>query len=194
MIPTWAKRNSLYPRARVSMLSILSRPRFYSPMSAFAMCDSPEAQPSGVDSVRVVRREGGCAIWETPLGEIATMDTECADHIAFLVAEVKRAVYSSDQITMPQDAVVLDVGANIGLFTREALRHGAKRVISVELCLGIEALRTMWLRILLLGGYRWWHPAHGMSGTLCHFSLTRNGPGGALVWMRTPRGSLHTFR
>ena len=75
----------------------------------------------------------------TPLGEIATMDTECADHIAFLVAEVKRAVYSSDQITMPQDAVVLDVGANIGLFTREALRHGAKRDISVDFMPGNQA-------------------------------------------------------
>jgi FkbM family methyltransferase len=142
MIPAWIKVNSLYPRARVSMLSILSRPRFYSPMSAFAMCRSQGSRSSGVDSVRMVRHEGSCVIWETPLGEIATMATECAEHIAFLVAEFKRDVYLSEQVTVSQDAVVLDVGANIGLFTRQALRNGAKRVISIEPVPGNrEALR-----------------------------------------------------
>src|SRR5216683_2782304 len=84
------------------------------------------------DEIRIVRQEGGLSIWRTPLGKLATVDTEIKDHIAFLVAEFQRNVYLSGPVQVGRSALVLDVGANIGLFTQQAIRAGARRVICVE--------------------------------------------------------------
>jgi len=84
------------------------------------------------DEIRIVRQESGLSIWRTPLGKLATADTEIKDHIAFLVAEFQRNVYLSGPIQVGPSALVLDVGANIGLFTQQAIRAGARLVICVE--------------------------------------------------------------
>jgi FkbM family methyltransferase len=60
------------------------------------------------------------------------MDTESAEHITFLLAEFQRDVYLSGAVSIKLGDIVLDVGANIGMFTRQALRRGARQVISFE--------------------------------------------------------------
>jgi len=75
---------------------------------------------------------GGLQWWSTPLGEVATTESEVAEHIQFLVQEVRRNVYLSGPVRVAPGAVVLDVGANIGLFSRQAIAAGASRVIAVE--------------------------------------------------------------
>jgi FkbM family methyltransferase len=136
MIPKLVKQNAFYPRARVAALSMISSPRFYTPRSAMLLCRSEsedgERAVSVAGAVRITRRGEGLSIWSTPVGEIATMDTESAEHITFLLAEFQRDVYLSGPVSVDQGAIVLDVGANIGMFTRQALREGAGHVISFE--------------------------------------------------------------
>jgi FkbM family methyltransferase len=60
------------------------------------------------------------------------MDTESPEHLAFLLVEFQRNVYFSNFVRVKPDAIVLDIGANIGLFTKEALTAGARQVIGME--------------------------------------------------------------
>jgi len=145
MIPAWLKNNAVYPRLRAGALSFCGSPRFYNPISAI------RASPSATEecrerllakSIHVLGRENGLTLWETPLGPISTMETESVDHIAFLLAEYGRDVYLRGDVQVATGSTVLDVGANIGLFTRRALRAGAGRVIAVEPAAGnLLALR-----------------------------------------------------
>jgi FkbM family methyltransferase len=130
------KQNTLYPRARVAALSLISSPRFYNPRSAALLCPSENTAAANAASaeaaVRLIRRDEELAIWNTPFGQTATTATESLEHIAFLVAEFQRNVYLSGQVAVNKGAIVLDVGANIGMFTRQALAKGAERVIAFE--------------------------------------------------------------
>lgn len=135
-VPGWVKGNSIYPRARAAALSLRGSERFYNPVSAAALCVSEEeGHPPAfleLDEIQAVRRQDGLTIWHTPFGELATMDTEITEHIGFLVAEFQRTVYLSGPAQVRPGAIVLDVGANIGLFTMQASRAGAERVIAIE--------------------------------------------------------------
>ena len=136
MITKWLKQNTIYPRARVAALSLVGSPRFYTPRTAAALCPFEDVEKAraalAADAVRLIRRERDLAIWGTPLGEVATVDTESAEHISFLVAEFERDVYLSGPVAVDRGMIVLDAGANIGMFTRQALSAGAQRVICLE--------------------------------------------------------------
>jgi FkbM family methyltransferase len=76
----------------------------------------------------VIRQTGGCQVWDTSMGEIMTPPGAGADYIGRLVAEMPSSVYALS----PGDKVILDAGANIGIFSLYALQSGAERVICVE--------------------------------------------------------------
>jgi FkbM family methyltransferase len=75
--------------------------------------------------VREIRRDGDLTLWRTPLGEM------WAPKNTFLDINVREQVLDYYGPLRKGD-VVLDCGANIGLFTRKALDAGARRVISIE--------------------------------------------------------------
>jgi len=77
---------------------------------------------------RVIRQAGGSQVWSTNMGEITTPPGAGADYIGRLVAEMPSSVYALS----PDDKVILDAGANIGIFSLYALQSGAERVICVE--------------------------------------------------------------
>src|SRR5215472_16695115 len=79
-------------------------------------------------SSRVIRRDGPYSLWSTPDGEY-WMPTASGDKLLYDVAEQKRNIYGTR--LRPGD-IVLDAGANIGVFTRKALRAGAAKVIAIE--------------------------------------------------------------
>jgi FkbM family methyltransferase len=134
MIPIFLKRTASYARARAATLAVLRPTEFYNPLSAAFICDVRQEQDYAeiLGGIHVIRREGELAIWHTGAGEIATMHTEIPEHLAFLLAEFERNVYSSGLVQVKPEAIVLDVGANIGLFTKDALRAGARQVIGME--------------------------------------------------------------
>jgi FkbM family methyltransferase len=82
-------------------------------------------------SSRVVRREAGLALWTTPSGEFWIPDGD--DHILpLLLAQEERDIYGKGEWGVQRGDVVLDVGAYIGTWTRQALARGARLVVAVE--------------------------------------------------------------
>lgn len=77
--------------------------------------------------------------WKTPWGEFWA---PAATSVPFLLAEQAMQVYGDGARRVQPGDVVIDCGANVGTFTREALNAGAAKVISVEPDQGnIESLR-----------------------------------------------------
>jgi FkbM family methyltransferase len=70
------------------------------------------------------------------------METETREHVAFLIAECQRDVYLSGKARVKPGAIVLDVGANVGLFSLQAVQAGARQVVAIEPAPGnLHALR-----------------------------------------------------
>jgi FkbM family methyltransferase len=69
--------------------------------------------------------------WQTPMG---TYWIEAGSRyvLPFNLAEQKRKIYGSGPNFVQQGDVVLDCGANIGVFVRASLDAGAKTVVAIE--------------------------------------------------------------
>ncbi len=129
-VPEWLKVRSVYA-ARAAGLSLIGSRRFYNPVSAVRYCfrsDSTKAYKA----IEVLKEEKCLRIWRTPLGNLATMDTEEKFHLAYIISEFQNDIYLSGAVRICPGAIVLDVGANIGLFAKKAVSKGASRVISFE--------------------------------------------------------------
>ena len=79
-------------------------------------------------SSRVIRKDDRYSLWSTPYGEF-WMPPASGDALIYDLAEQKRNIYGNR--IRPGD-VVLDAGANIGVFTRKALWAGASKVVAIE--------------------------------------------------------------
>ena len=77
---------------------------------------------------RVTRKEAGLALWSTPAGDY-WMPAASGDALLYDLAEQKRNIYGDN--LRPGD-IVLDCGANVGVYTRKALWAGAAQVIAIE--------------------------------------------------------------
>jgi FkbM family methyltransferase len=108
---------------------MLTRPRFYGPAAAIRQYEFRDGQPQ---QVQLLRQENGLSIWQTAAGELATMATELPGHLSNLLSEFERNQYLHPPLQLSPGAIVLDVGANIGLFTLQALKAGARQVMSFE--------------------------------------------------------------
>jgi FkbM family methyltransferase len=72
------------------------------------------------------------ALWETEAGEFWSMP-EDGDLLDFLLTEqLLAAVYQRGPVAVREGDVVLDVGSHLGVFTRMALRKGARIVVAIE--------------------------------------------------------------
>ena len=73
----------------------------------------------------------GFRLWETPKGRFWI--PAGSDYVLpFNLAEQERKIYGiGDRAVRPGD-IVLDCGANVGVFTRESLQAGAKLVVAIE--------------------------------------------------------------
>jgi FkbM family methyltransferase len=91
-------------------------------------------------SARVVREDGDYVLWE--IEEERFWMPAGSRVLPGMLAEQQARVYdSAGQAVQPGD-VVLDCGANVGLYTLDALRRGASLVIAIEPALdNVECLR-----------------------------------------------------
>jgi FkbM family methyltransferase len=87
-----------------------------------------ESDPAGWERVEIAGRR-----WWMPERNVAVLP--------FMVAEQEADVYGGDRAVRKGD-VVLDCGANVGVFTRRALDEGARLVVAIELAPeNVECLR-----------------------------------------------------
>ncbi len=77
------------------------------------------------------RREerGGLEHWDTPEGDFWIPP---GTNLAYVLAEQVREVYGRGTYGVQSGDVVLDCGANVGVFTRTALSRGARLIVAVE--------------------------------------------------------------
>ncbi len=73
----------------------------------------------------------GFRLWETPKGRYWI--PKGSDYVLpFNLAEQERKIYGTGERAVRPGDVVLDCGANVGVFTRESLQAGAKLVVAIE--------------------------------------------------------------
>jgi FkbM family methyltransferase len=81
------------------------------------------------ESSTMLAEESGLQHWRTEMGDFwAPKGTG----VAFVVAEQMHRIYGEGDHRVRNGDIVLDCGANIGAFTREALNAGAAKVVAIE--------------------------------------------------------------
>jgi FkbM family methyltransferase len=85
---------------------------------------------SSVATPTLERTEDGLDLWKTPQEETWTVHGDTI--LRFLMHEQLRDIYELPGHEIRKGDVVLDVGANIGMFTRTALARGASLVVAIE--------------------------------------------------------------
>lgn len=80
--------------------------------------------------VSLQRTEAGLDLWSTPSGDIWTVHGELA--LPYMIWEQQRDIYEPPGHQVRRGDVVLDCGANIGVFVRKALSRGAGLVVAIE--------------------------------------------------------------
>ena len=86
-------------------------------------------------TTRILKKDpAGIWLWETSVGQFwFPAGKEVGDGLlAYLLAEQEIDIYGDGRAGVMPGDIVIDCGAHIGLFTREALRKGAELVVAVE--------------------------------------------------------------
>jgi FkbM family methyltransferase len=95
-----------------------------------------------IKSSRMIQQDpGGFHLWQTPAGQY-WLPKGSDWSLPWDLAEQERHIYGTGEQAVRQGDVVLDCGANIGVFTRVALAAGARTVVAIELAPeNLECLR-----------------------------------------------------
>ena len=81
---------------------------------------------------RVVEEDSeGFELWETPKGEF-WVPSGSAETMIWVVAKHESDMYDPPNISIHPGDIVLDCGAHVGVFAREALAAGADLVVAIE--------------------------------------------------------------
>ena len=91
----------------------------------------PLTPPRSFESeITLNRTEAGLDLWDTPQGPIWTVHGDSS--LPFLLWEQFRDIYEPEGHEVRKGDIVLDCGANVGVFTRKALSRGASLVVAIE--------------------------------------------------------------
>jgi FkbM family methyltransferase len=92
-------------------------------------------------SSRLLQQENKLELWQTPQGRFWIPEGN-RYVLPFNLAEMERHIYGQGEHFIHAGDIVLDCGASIGDFTREALRAGAAKVVAIEISpSSVECLR-----------------------------------------------------
>jgi FkbM family methyltransferase len=78
---------------------------------------------------RLIKETDGLELWQTPLGEFWNPR---GNNLFYALAEQSLRNYGDGPYRVKPGDIVLDCGANVGDFIREALSAGAKTVVAIE--------------------------------------------------------------
>ena len=86
------------------------------------------------ETSRLLRKEPetGLELWETEQGTFWVISENETRWLFLFLAEQATDIYRSENSGVRPGDIVLDCGAHYGLFTRNALRSGASKVIAIE--------------------------------------------------------------
>jgi FkbM family methyltransferase len=125
------------------LILFLVVPRYFAALHRWLFCPSEcsltelivEVKPehtalAAEDMPILVRTESGLDLWETPRGKWWTVHGDNA--LQFLIYEQLKDIYEPSGHEIRKGDIVLDCGANIGIFTRTALSRGASLVVAIE--------------------------------------------------------------
>jgi FkbM family methyltransferase len=125
----------LYPPIRLSALVLAGRSPACPLSQAVKAEENPRRQIEIKDRIlaasKMIGKDDQYEQWQTPKGTywIAAGSRYV---LPFNLAEQERHIYGTSPFFVRQGDVVLDCGANIGVFAREALNAGAKTVVAIE--------------------------------------------------------------
>lgn len=125
----------LYPPLRLSALVLAGRSAGCPLSQAIHAEENQKRQIEIKDEIlkssKLIGKDDKYEHWQTPKGSY-WIPAGSRYVLPFNLAEQQRKIYGTgEQFVRPGD-IVLDCGANIGVFTREALNAGAKTVVAIE--------------------------------------------------------------
>ncbi|MEN6532155.1 MAG: FkbM family methyltransferase [Bryobacteraceae bacterium] len=98
----------------------------------------------------VVTRDSGLELWSTPLGKFWT-PARGGHILSVMLGQMTTGIYRYGDLVMHGD-VVIDCGAFVGTMVRQALNHGAQKVVAVEPTpASVECLRRNFVQEIASG-------------------------------------------
>ncbi|MFN0167406.1 MAG: FkbM family methyltransferase [Bryobacteraceae bacterium] len=125
-----------YPPARLAALVLVGRGSHCPMEKALASTEHSNQLRIHKDRIlaaskRLEKDTHGFTLWDTPHGRFWI--PEGSDYVLpFNLAEQELEIYGNGEQAIRQGDVVLDCGANVGVFTRLALKQGARVVVAIE--------------------------------------------------------------
>lgn len=126
----------VYPPARLASLVIMGHNTGCSFSRALSAAREVSTQGANTERIRnlshLVRKDNGLSLWATPYEEYWVPDGSEKFVPFFQLAEQERNVYGTGAMAVHRGDVVFDCGANVGVYTKRALRDGASLVVAIE--------------------------------------------------------------
>ncbi|MGE5646759.1 MAG: FkbM family methyltransferase [Acidobacteriota bacterium] len=136
----------IYPPIRLAALTLAGRstvcPFSEAVRSAQNLSDQVDINRRMVKQSRMLEQDpAGFHLWDTPQGKYwIPAGSDYA--LPWDLAEQERKIYGTGARGVHPGDIVLDCGANVGVFTRVALKAGAKKVVAIEIAPeNLECLR-----------------------------------------------------
>src|SRR5436309_2024868 len=126
----------LYAPARLAAIVALGRSPVCPMQRAIHSADELRMQIAYKDRIlhaskRLESDPAGYHLWDTPHGRFWI--PQGSDYVLpFNLAEQERKIYGVGDQDVRAGDIVLDCGANVGVYTRESLKNGAKLVVAIE--------------------------------------------------------------
>ena len=125
-----------YAPARLAAIVALGRSPVCPMSRAIHSADELQKQIAYKDSIlyasKLLEKDpSGYHLWDTPDGRYWI--PQGSDYVLpYNLAEQRRKIYGVGEQDVHSGDIVLDCGANVGVYTRVALRNGAKLVVAIE--------------------------------------------------------------